>query len=88
MMAFKDGASQIVKLTATRRASIALTMRLMAMSPAFHKIDAVTGGTPNTGWPTQLANDFITFGIIDQGLDVNEHTTHQLKGMTAILPQF
>jgi hypothetical protein len=86
MMAFKDGASQIVKLTATRRAGIALAMRLMAMSPAFHNIGTVTGGTPNTAGPTQPADNFITFGIIDQGLDVNEHTTHQLREMTAILP--
>ena len=57
------------------------------MFPAFHDLGTVASRTANARGPTQLADNFIALGIIDQGLDVNEHAIHQLIGMTAILPQ-
>jgi hypothetical protein len=88
MMTFKDRPAQVVKLATTRLTRIALPMSLMRVHPPLPNLGSAANGTLNPGRPTQLPDDFIALGIINQGLDVNKHGYHQLGEMTTILPQF
>jgi len=79
MMAFKDGIGQIIKLPPARLTGIPLTMSLMGMFPAFCDLSTVAGWASNTRGPTQLPNNFIALGIIDQGLDIYDPIKDEIK---------
>ena len=86
-MAFKDGAAQIIKLIPTRLALIALPMGLMRVKAALGNLRGGAGQATETIGPASLANRFIAFRIINEGLNMHEHGLPQVERMGAILPQ-
>ena len=72
-MAFKDGSRQIVKVPLTGLAFIPLAIFLLCMKPALDDLRRITGWTAHSFRPTQLANHFITLGIVYQILNMDQH---------------
>ena len=80
-MAFKDGAAQIIKLIPTRLALIALPMGLMRVKAALGNLRGGAGQATETIGPASLANRFIAFRIIKEGLNIHQHGSLQFERM-------
>ena len=72
-MTFKDRSGQIIKLLATRLATVALPVSLMGMKAAFTNELGAAMRTVNALRPADFAHFFVAFLIVDQVVNVEKH---------------
>jgi hypothetical protein len=89
MTSSQNGAGQIIKTRLTIRASIPLAMRLSLIVTIPSHRGTVAMGTADAGRPAMLANQLVTFGIVDQRRQSNQrhHGTTLLLVATPSLNQ-
>src|SRR3954468_22582811 len=89
MTSSQNGAGQIIKTRLTIRASIPLAMRLSVIVTITSHRGTVAMGTADAVWPAMLANQLVTFGIVDQRRQSNQrhHGTTPLLVATPSLNQ-
>ena len=73
MMVGKNGACQIIKVKTVPFALVALAMRLSIILTSFNDLRTLATRAAYTITPSSLANDLVTFGIINQGGQVDVH---------------
>ncbi len=64
-MSCKNGLTQIIKVTLTDFAAVALAFRLSLIPAVFDDLIPVTPRTSHSLWPASLANQLLAFHIIN-----------------------
>ena len=79
MMAGKKGPRQVIKLASAPLTAVLLPLRLGRISPLFGHLGGVAMRTPYALWPAQCPHRFVTFGLINQLLDIQHRSgVHRL----------
>jgi hypothetical protein len=73
MMSLKDRFRQIIKLPLTGLAFIPLAVSLARMKSALVHLRRATRRTAHPVRPAQVTDNFVTLGILDQSLDMDQH---------------
>src|SRR5512133_683183 len=89
MMPSQNGTGQIIETLLTIRASIPLAMRLSVIVTIPGYRGTVAMGTADAVRPAMLADQLVTFGIVDQRRQSNQrhHGTNPLLAATPSLNQ-
>ena len=72
-MTGEHGIRQIIKGTVTFTAKIVLASGLGGIVPVFDNGGGVAVGTVDTFGPAKVSNHLVTFGIVDQSVNVETH---------------
>ncbi len=81
-MSFENRMGQVIKLLTTSAALVALAFRLVGVKTTFAKFCGITRWAFDTLGPTQLADGRKTFGIVNQGLNIDHRSTSEQNGDT------
>jgi len=73
MMPSKDGTGQVIEGAVTHATEVALSVGLCFVTSVFDDFGGVAVGTFDTSGPAKLSNHLITFGVVDQSVNVQTH---------------
>ena len=79
MVSGKDRSCQVVEGAVTHFTEVALAGGLCFVASIFDDFGGVAVGTFDPLRPAQVANHLITFGVIDQSVNVNSHHAENVE---------